>query len=111
MNDKKWTVWVGGTEVRDYLMTHEEATKTYWDYKNMGHSDVQMDKVGLETENKKFKELPNGDYIVWDILEGVEHFVYVDEVNTGSVLELYVGSNYDFAEKEYETAVKYFKGE
>jgi len=60
-------------------------------------------------ENERFKELPYGDYVVWDIDDGV-HFVYLDEVGNSSTIELYVGSNYDFAEKEYEEAVRYFGG-
>jgi len=63
-----------------------------------------------ELENVKSEEMVNGDYVVWDILEGAEHLVYLESFG-GVITELYTGSNYDFAEKEYEVAVKYFKGE
>ena len=45
IGDKNWTVWVGGVEVRDYLMTHEEAVATYYDYQNMGYTDVKLEKI------------------------------------------------------------------
>ena len=62
----------------------------------------------MGNENKRYKELPNNECVVWDIVEGVENFVY-HEAN-GQTTELYVGCNDCHAEKEFERAVKYFGG-
>ena len=41
---KKYTVWVGGTEVNDYLLTKEDAKKLAEEYKKDGYDDVVIDK-------------------------------------------------------------------
>ena len=39
-NNKAYTVWVGGTEVNDYLLTDKEAREIAADYTAMGYDDV-----------------------------------------------------------------------
>lgn len=40
-----YTVWVGGVEVNDHLLTHDEATEiaTYW--REQGYDDVAIEEV------------------------------------------------------------------
>lgn len=41
----KYTVWVGGVEVNDHLLTKEEADVLAENYKNDGYDDVQIESV------------------------------------------------------------------
>lgn len=44
---RRYTVWVGGTEVNDHYLTLEEAKKLEQEYKDKGHDDALIDeKVG-----------------------------------------------------------------
>ena len=45
---KNWTVWVGGAEVKDYLMTYEEAITIYEEYEALGYTDIKMEKILCE---------------------------------------------------------------
>lgn len=42
--DKCYSVWVGGIEVNDYLMTKNEAEKLANEYRADGYDDVYVDK-------------------------------------------------------------------
>jgi len=42
--ERKYTVWVGGTEVNDYLLPLEEAIELANDWSERGYSDVKLDK-------------------------------------------------------------------
>jgi len=46
-NDKQYTVWVGGGEVNDYLLTKEEAQKIADSFINDGYEDVRIEKITL----------------------------------------------------------------
>lgn len=41
---KNYTVWVGGTEVNDYLLTKEEAGELAQKYIDRGYNDVVIDQ-------------------------------------------------------------------
>ena len=41
---KNYTVWVGGTEVNDYLLTKEEAEELAQKYIDRGYNDVVIDQ-------------------------------------------------------------------
>jgi len=41
---KKYSVWVGGIEVNDYLMTYNEAKKIKSMYLNLGYDDIIIQK-------------------------------------------------------------------
>jgi len=40
---KSWTVWVGGAEVVDYLVTRERAEKIAQDWRDQGYDDVRLE--------------------------------------------------------------------
>lgn len=42
---KKYTVWVGGTEVTDHLITYTSAKLLLDTYEKMGHKDVVIQGV------------------------------------------------------------------
>lgn len=42
---KKYTVWVGGVEVNDYLLTKENADKLAEQYKNDSYDDVVIEEI------------------------------------------------------------------
>ena len=42
---KKFNVWVGGTEVNDYLLTREEAEILAFEYEDNGYNDVIIGEV------------------------------------------------------------------
>ena len=42
---KEWTVWVGGIEVNDYLLTEEEANDLVFQYEEDGYDDVVKEKI------------------------------------------------------------------
>ena len=44
-NDSAHTVWVGGVEVNDYLLTKSEAEKLAKQYKADGYDDVEIEAV------------------------------------------------------------------
>jgi hypothetical protein len=43
--EKVWTVWVGGVEVNDYLLTFEKATELSMQYVTDGHTDVCIQRL------------------------------------------------------------------
>ena len=38
-----WTVWVGGVEVNDHYLTHEEATELANQYRRDGYDDILVE--------------------------------------------------------------------
>ena len=42
---KKFSVWVGGTEVNDQLLTREEAENLAFEYEDNGYDDVIIEEV------------------------------------------------------------------
>ena len=42
---KKYSVWVGGVEVTDYLVTKQDAEKIAREYRKEGYDDVQIKKL------------------------------------------------------------------
>jgi hypothetical protein len=42
---KKFSVWVGGTEVNDQLLTREEAEILAFEYEDNGYDDVIIEEV------------------------------------------------------------------
>ena len=42
--ERKYTVWVGGTEVNDYLLTLDDAIELANKFSVRGYSDVKLDK-------------------------------------------------------------------
>lgn len=44
MNEARFTVWVGGVEVNDYLLTHAQATELAQMWREDGHEDVAIDE-------------------------------------------------------------------
>jgi hypothetical protein len=45
MEENKYTVWVGGTEVNDYLLTKKQAEDIAEEYEEKGYDDVAIEKV------------------------------------------------------------------
>ena len=43
--DRNYSVWVGGVEVTDYLVTEEVANEIAQQYKDDGYDDVAIDEV------------------------------------------------------------------
>ena len=43
--DNKYTVWVGGTEVNDVLLTEKEANRLKEVYLGRGYDDVEIEEV------------------------------------------------------------------
>lgn len=41
----KWTVWVGGGEINDYLLTYEQANYLAGYWIGRGYDDVAVEKV------------------------------------------------------------------
>ena len=46
--EKKFTVWVGGSEVNDYLLTLQEAEDLAKEYEMDGYDDVIIEDVSDE---------------------------------------------------------------
>lgn len=42
---KKYTVWVGGVEVNDHLLTESEGSETRDHYIKLGYDDVVLEQV------------------------------------------------------------------
>lgn len=42
---KKYTVWVGGTEVNDYHLSLDEAQRLAYEYQNDGYDDVIIEEI------------------------------------------------------------------
>jgi hypothetical protein len=40
-----WTVWVGGTEINDYLLTKKEAQELAQIWKDKGYTEVVMERI------------------------------------------------------------------
>lgn len=49
MEQKIYTVWVGGIEVNNYLLTKEEADYLANEYRDVGHDDVVVESVEKST--------------------------------------------------------------
>lgn len=47
----RYTVWVGGIEINDYLMPKEEAVQLANLYRKQGYVDVHIEKIP-KNENK-----------------------------------------------------------
>lgn len=45
--DKTYTVWVGGVEVNDYLLSLDEANKTLDFYKALGYDDAVIENMSI----------------------------------------------------------------
>jgi len=45
MNEKLFTVWVGGVEVNDYYLTLEQAEELAKEYELDGYNDVQIEEI------------------------------------------------------------------
>ena len=45
MYKSRYTVWIGGTEVNDFLLNKSEADVLANTYKNQGHDDVQIQDI------------------------------------------------------------------
>jgi hypothetical protein len=41
----EWTVWVGGGEVNDHLLTFEEASEVLEEYKQRGYEDATIERI------------------------------------------------------------------
>jgi hypothetical protein len=44
---KEYTVWVGGIEVNDEYLTKEEAENLAFEYRDVGHEDVIIEKIKI----------------------------------------------------------------
>jgi len=42
---KEWTVWVGGGEINDHLLTQDEATNLAQSWKDKGYDDAKIQRV------------------------------------------------------------------
>ena len=42
--ERKYSVWVGGTEVNDYLLTLDDAVELAHEFSVRGYGDVKLDK-------------------------------------------------------------------
>lgn len=42
--EAKYTVWVGGVEVNDYLLTEPEAEEVANNWRSQGYDDVTIEK-------------------------------------------------------------------
>jgi len=40
-----YSVWVGGAEVNDYYLTHEQAKNLAFEYETDGYDDVAIEKI------------------------------------------------------------------
>jgi hypothetical protein len=47
MSKKGWTVWVGGTEVTDYLVSKQVAEQTRNEWIEKGYNDCKIEEVTL----------------------------------------------------------------
>jgi hypothetical protein len=45
--EMEYTVWVGGVEVNDTLLTHDDAIKLCEQYREQGYTDVQLDSRNI----------------------------------------------------------------
>ena len=45
MSNKKFTVWVGGAEVNDDLLTKKDAQELAFEYEKEGYDDVVIEEV------------------------------------------------------------------
>ena len=46
--ETSYTVWVGGTEVNDKLLTKEQAEELLQEYKDKGYDDAVIDNYAWE---------------------------------------------------------------
>lgn len=42
---EKWTVWVGGSEVNDFYLSHDEALSISQEWKDNGYEDVVIEQI------------------------------------------------------------------
>ena len=54
--EDKYTVFVGGVEVNDYLLTKKEADLLAFEYKIDGYDDVGVERVATAEYNKQLKQ-------------------------------------------------------
>ena len=45
--EERFTVWVGGLEVNDFLLTKEKAEELAFEYEEDGYDDVVVEEVEL----------------------------------------------------------------
>ena len=45
MSEDNYTVWVGGTEVNDHLLSKDKAEKLAKEYTDDGYDDVIVEKI------------------------------------------------------------------
>jgi hypothetical protein len=45
--EMEYTVWVGGVEVNDTWLTHDDAMKLCEQYREQGYTDVQLDSRNI----------------------------------------------------------------
>jgi len=58
--ERIWTVWVGGGEVNDSLLTYEEAVDIANKYKDKGYDDVIVDNYSDEEILKILQAIHGG---------------------------------------------------
>ncbi len=44
---KKYTVWVGGVEVNDYLLTYDKAKNLAFEYETNEYDDVSIQEIKI----------------------------------------------------------------
>ena len=44
--EKRFTVWVGGLEINDYLLTAREAERVAEHWREKGYNDVEIEMLG-----------------------------------------------------------------
>lgn len=52
MEDKLFTVWVGGLEINDYYLTEQEANRLVDQYRNLGYEDIVLDRIHIGNVSK-----------------------------------------------------------
>lgn len=56
--EAKYSVWVGGTEANNYLLTKFEADSLAYEYKEKGYNDVSVDEYeSLENFRSAVKQI------------------------------------------------------
>ena len=51
---RKYTVWVGGTEVTDHFVTYTTAKNIFADYTKQGYDDVVIQSRRQNSDKNKF---------------------------------------------------------
>lgn len=47
MEEKLFTVWVGGLEINDHYLTEQEAHRLANLYRNLGYEDIVLDRIHI----------------------------------------------------------------